>query len=302
MRKNPKLLVVSLLVFALLFSIVPSIPASAASKRYFSDVKKSYEYREEIEWLANHSAYKGIAKKNGKFQPEKVLTRKELGKILTNLYGKRAKITIKNPSYKVTQKYMTSLLASVSKKLGYKVKFENNAPKTQITRAKAAYYIRTMMLNSSKLAIDKPTGSASMSKLESYIHDGVFDIEEYGWDIHASEYYTWSTDFLYAFNDGHWFVQMGVNPQYPGKSFITVGVWNTNVDKPDRWNHATYSYTFKTGATIATSANGEISIEALSHLTDLVEALKKNPNPNIPPNIKGATFSRCRFDNAFEKP
>ena len=107
---------------------------------------------------------------------------------------------------------------------------------------------------------------------------------------------------MYAFNETHWFVQMGVNPNYPGRSFITVGIWNTNVVEPDRWNHATYSYTFATGDTIGTTAPGEISVEALSHLNDIVNAMMANPDPNNPPSVPGVTWSPCRFDNAFEAP
>ena len=299
MKKNPKLLVVSLLVFALLFSIIPSVPASAASKRYFSDVKKSYKYREDIEWLANHGAYKSIASKGKKFQPTKNLTRKEFGKILKNLYGKRIDITIKGPKTIVTQKYMTNMLTKVSKQLGYRVTWKNSSSTKKVSRALASHYIKSMIVKSSKLSVDDPTGTASISSLANYIHDGVFDIADYGWDVGASGWYVGDQDFLIYYTSGNWYVQMGVNPNHPGKTFIVVGSWDPS--RTDRYNYATYSYTFKTGKTMKTSA-GDISIEALSHLSDLIEAMKKNPNPNIPPNIKGATFKQCRFDDAFKQP
>lgn len=171
MKKNSiqKLLVVTLSALALMIGVIgiaPPIQAQAKvtyedssdqssnkkkEQRYFSDVKKSYTYRSQIEWLAKKGAYKGIAKKGKKFQPEKVLTRKEVGMILDNLYGDRINITIKDPKKKATQKYVTQMLTTVSDQLGYRVKWSGGAPTAQVTRAKFSYYLRTMIKYSKKL-------------------------------------------------------------------------------------------------------------------------------------------------------
>ena len=171
MKKNSiqKLLVVMLSAFALVIGVVgvtPPIKAEAKvtyedssdqssnkkkEQKYFSDVDKSQTYKSQIEWLAKKGAFKGIAKKGKKFQPEKVLTRKEVGMILDNLYGDRIDITIKNPKAKATQKYVTTMMTTVSDQLGYRVKWSGGAPKAQVTRAKFAYYLRSMIKYSKKL-------------------------------------------------------------------------------------------------------------------------------------------------------
>lgn len=171
MKKNSiqKLLVVTLSALAFMIgaiSITPPIQVQAKvtyedssdqssnkkkEQRYFSDVEKSYAYRAEIEWLAKKGAYKGIAKKGKKFQPEKILTRKEVGMILDNLYGDRIDITIKGPKKKATQKYVTQLLTEVSDQLGYRVEWSGGAPKAQVTRAKFSYYLRSMIKYDEKL-------------------------------------------------------------------------------------------------------------------------------------------------------
>ena len=170
MKKNLKKLLVVMLSLTMAITSVafcPPIQAQAKvtyenssdsksstkkkSERYFSDVSKSYEYRAQIEWLAKKGAYKGIAKKGKKFKPEAVLTRKQLGMILDNLYGDRINITIKDPKKKVTQKYATKMLTSVSKQLGYTVTWSGGAPKAQVTRAKFSYYLRSMIKYDKKL-------------------------------------------------------------------------------------------------------------------------------------------------------
>lgn len=123
------------------------------AERYFSDVKAKTEHRKDIEWLAKKGAFKTIAKKGKKFQPTAIITRKQFGTILNNLYGDRINLVVKNPNSKATQKFATDILTEVSKQLGYRVTWSGGAPKARITRAKAAFYIRSMM-SSAEGALD----------------------------------------------------------------------------------------------------------------------------------------------------
>ena len=123
------------------------------TEKYFSDVKKGTQYRSDIEWLAKHGAFKTIAKKGKKFKPTLVITRRQVGTILNNLYGNRIDLTIKDPEKKVTQGFMTETLTTVSKQLGYKVTWKGGAPKARVTRAGACNLIRQMM-TAAKGALD----------------------------------------------------------------------------------------------------------------------------------------------------
>lgn len=173
MKKNLKKLLVVALTLALAFvsvaTICPPVQAQAkvtyedsssqssntkkkTNKRYFSDVKKSYTYCSQIEWLAKKGAFKGVAKKGKKFKPEQIITRRELGTILDNLYGDRINITIKDPSKKVTQKYATQMMTKVSDQLGYKVTWSGGAPKAKVSRAKISFYLRSMIKYDKKLS------------------------------------------------------------------------------------------------------------------------------------------------------
>ena len=124
---------------------VDSSKSKAKTKRYYSDVKKKTTYCSEIEWLARRGAFKGIAKKGKKFSPNKILTRRELGTVLDNLYKNKINLTIKNPKAKVTQKYLTDTLEITSKQLGYCITWNGGSPKAKVSRANACYLIRAMM-------------------------------------------------------------------------------------------------------------------------------------------------------------
>lgn len=300
MKKNSKLLVVALLVFTFILSATPSIPVEAkTSKNYYSDVKSGCKYKSQIEWLAKKGAYKGIAAKGKNFQPDKVLTRKELGKILTNLYGERINITIKSPKKQVTQQYMVDMLAKVSEQLGYKVELSCKKPKSKITRAVASKNIVTMIKYSSKLSVDSPTEAISSdSTMNACIIDGKLDLNEYAYQTGAEALYV-RNDFCMVF-DGTWFIQAGSEADYPGMGFIVIGRWV--VDNPGQWNVATYSYIFDYGEGMDTVEGITISKEVIKTLPSIVKAMKKSKDPNTPPNIEGVTFNRCRFDKAFEKP
>ena len=173
MKNLKKLLVVALtiaLAFVSVTTLCPPVQAQAkvtyenssdnatsskkkkSSERYFSDVKKDYTYCTQIEWLAKKGAFKGIAKKGKKFKPEQIITRKELGTILDNLYGDRINITIKDPSKKVTQKYATQMMTKVSEQLGYRVTWSGGAPKAKVSRAKISFYLRSMIKYDKKLS------------------------------------------------------------------------------------------------------------------------------------------------------
>ena len=115
------------------------------SERYFSDVKKSTAYRKDIEWLAQRGAFKSIAKQGKKFKPTAVITRRQFGIILNNLYGDRITLTIKSPNSKVTQKFASETLSKVSEQLGCHVDWNGGAPKAKVTRGTAAFLIRSMV-------------------------------------------------------------------------------------------------------------------------------------------------------------
>lgn len=160
-KSNIKLLL-TMAAFVLVFSFAISTPITALAKvtyenssnqssstkkdkRYFSDVKKQSKYRKDIEWLAARGAYRGIAKRNKSFKPNKIITRREFGTILDNLYGDKIKLTISGPRSKVTQKFLTNTLETVSDQLGYRVTWNGGAPRAKVTRGAASYYLRLMM-------------------------------------------------------------------------------------------------------------------------------------------------------------
>lgn len=151
------LLAIATLIFISGMAILTPVEAAAkvtytssssqqkSDTRYFKDVKKKTTYRAEIEWLAKKGAYKGIAKQGGKFKPSTNITRKQVGMIFDNLYGDRIDITIKDANKVATQKFMTETMTEVSKQLGCTVNWKGGAPKAKVTRAKASYYIRSMI-------------------------------------------------------------------------------------------------------------------------------------------------------------
>ena len=151
------LLAVTSLIFILSMVIITPVEAAAkvtytssssqqkSDKRYFKDVKEKTTYRSEIEWLATRGAFKGIAKKGGKFKPSTNITRKQVGMIFDNLYGDRIDITIKDANKVATQKFMTELMTEVSTQLGCTVNWSGGAPKAKVSRSKASYYIRRMI-------------------------------------------------------------------------------------------------------------------------------------------------------------
>lgn len=170
MKAKSKMLLSTMIALILCFSFVISTPVTAFAgvtvesssnssskkkdEKYFSDVKKGTSHRAEIEWLAKKGAYKGIAKKGKKFQPNRIITRREFGRILNNLYGDRIDITISDPNSKATQKFVTKTLTEVSKQLGYRVSWSGGAPKARVSRGDASYYLRWMMKTAERGALD----------------------------------------------------------------------------------------------------------------------------------------------------
>lgn len=63
-------------------------------KHYFKDLK-SLEYKDaiKIDEMAIYDAFEGIAKEDGKFKPNSILTRKQFRKIIRNLFDVNIKIT-----------------------------------------------------------------------------------------------------------------------------------------------------------------------------------------------------------------
>ena len=112
----------------------------------FKDVTTKTTYYKDVKYLYEKGAYKGIAKKGGKFKPTQNMTQKEFIKTLRNLYG--SKINLANPkksSTKLTQKTATDTLFKVSEQLGYRVRWSGGSKKAKVTRAKAAYYVHLMI-------------------------------------------------------------------------------------------------------------------------------------------------------------
>lgn len=155
-HNSSKMLLLTMTALMLVFSMIITVPIEASAKvtyetstkkseRYFKDVKKKTTYRADIEWLANKGAFKGVAKKGKNFKPNSYITRKQVGMILDNLYGDRINITIKDPNKKATQQFMTTTMTTVSKQLGYLVNWNGGSPKAKVTRAKACFYLRSMM-------------------------------------------------------------------------------------------------------------------------------------------------------------
>ena len=133
--------------------------------------------------------------------------------------------------------------------------------------------------------------------IEAYIKDGVFDIEGYGASIGADlEYlYAGTPDFMYLFGNKTWFIQAGWDTDHPNEGFITVGRWDT-VTHSDWWNVATYSFVFSCENNVSTSGGFEISKEVLAYLPAVVSAAS---GPDTAPNVPGATFKPCEYNDAF---
>lgn len=140
-----KILIVTMVVF-LIFSYSTEVYAKTNSNKgkYFKDINSRTQYYKEINYLYKHGAYSDIAKKGARFKPGTMITKKEFNKTLKNLYGVRIQLG-KAPSGKLTQKYATETLTSVSEQLGYKVTWNGGSPKAKVTRAKASHYIYQMI-------------------------------------------------------------------------------------------------------------------------------------------------------------
>ncbi len=134
--------------------------------------------------------------------------------------------------------------------------------------------------------------------IEAYIKDGVFDVEGYGASIGADLSYLYADnpmDFLYLFGNQTWFIQAGCDSDHPGKGFISIGKWDP-VNHPDWWNAATYSYVFDYGEGISTTGGFSISKQTLAYLPAVVAATS---GPDAAPNVSGATFKPCDYNDAF---
>lgn len=144
----------------------------------------------------------------------------------------------------------------------------------------------------------QPTGGGSFSDstVNACITNGLFDINEYAYQIGAETLYVQNSDFCMVFNRT-WFIQAGSDADYPGMGFITIGRWE--VDNPAQWNIATYSYIFDFGDGIGTVEGITIPREVLNRLPSVVSAMKANPNPDVAPSVSGATFKPCDYNDAF---
>lgn len=144
----------------------------------------------------------------------------------------------------------------------------------------------------------QPTGGVSFSDstVNACITNGLFDINEYAYQIGAETLYVQNSDFCMVF-DRTWFIQAGSDADYPGMGFITIGRWE--VDNPAQWNIATYSYIFDFGDGIGTVEGITLPREVLNRLPSVVSAMKANPNPDVAPSVSGATFKPCDYNDAF---
>jgi hypothetical protein len=144
----------------------------------------------------------------------------------------------------------------------------------------------------------QPTGGGSFSDstVNACIVNGLFDINEYAYQIGAETLYAQNSDFCMVF-DRTWFIQAGSDADHPGMGFITIGRWE--VDNPAQWNIATYSYIFDFGDGIGTVEGMTLPREVLNRLPSVVSAMKANPNPDVAPSVSGATFKPCEYNDAF---
>jgi hypothetical protein len=147
-------------------------------------------------------------------------------------------------------------------------------------------------------AIDQAIVDNGMS---AYINsNGLFDVEKYGKAIGADLSYLFApgcTDFVYLFGNQTWFIQSGWDTNSSGTpmGFIIIGKWDT-VTYPDWWNVATYSYVFDYGDEIATTGGFSIPKQVLAYLPAVVSGAS---GPDAAPNVPGATFRPCAYNDAF---
>ena len=154
MNKKVRKTIVAILAVSIIIGCFSPTAALAATKKkattttIFKDVTSKTDYKSAIEWIFKKGGYAGIAKKNGNFKPYNVMTQREFDKTLQNLYGSRINIKAGGTG-KLTQKYATKRLTTVSEQLGYRIKWTGGTASAKVTRSKAAYYIK-LMINTGK--------------------------------------------------------------------------------------------------------------------------------------------------------
>ena len=109
----------------------------------YKDVKKSTKYSKAITYAANKGYAQIFAKKGKKFQPTKLVTRREVGRVLDKAFGNRINIVIKNPSKRASVEWSCELMNQVSEQLGCKMNWswKDSEKNLVISRGLLMYYI-----------------------------------------------------------------------------------------------------------------------------------------------------------------
>ena len=113
---------------------------------YFSDVKGS-RYGKYVNWCAKHGLLKKVAKRDKKFYPDKIMTKKELRQMLKNGYGSELSLKVGSSKAPVTQKYFCNLTAKAAEQLDYQLSWKDIS-KTQMDRGMVCYCFYQMVKTS----------------------------------------------------------------------------------------------------------------------------------------------------------
>ncbi|MBQ3433250.1 hypothetical protein IJG22_03080 [Candidatus Saccharibacteria bacterium] len=138
--------------------VVIMMPMTALAKNPYKDVNaKTVDAKgiESIAYIKKHSGWKAIVK-NGKLNPNRIMTRREFLIVLHNLYGSAVTVTVadlKAANKKLTSAYACNRMVDLSKVLKYPIKWTGT--KDKLTRAGAARYIHVFATFNAALAPKK---------------------------------------------------------------------------------------------------------------------------------------------------
>lgn len=155
MKKLNKVFVLLTVVFVVM--LVPMVALAKTSRPYKDVTKKTVgtDAYNAIVFVKKYGGWKGIAK-NGQLKPNKYVTRKEVLRVLSNLYGINRVPTDMNdvlhPKAKMTSRQVVQKLTALSDVLKCHVTYPSTwkGCNNKITRAGLATHIRAFALCDSK--------------------------------------------------------------------------------------------------------------------------------------------------------
>lgn len=134
-----------LLLLAIMMVLAPMTVFAKGSKNPYKDVtrkKVDSQSYDAISYIKRFDGWRGLLKK-GKFYPNKYMTRREFLIVLHNLYGDKVTVTmadLREANSKITSKFVCDRMVTLSKALGYPIKWAGT--KAKMKRKDVARYIK----------------------------------------------------------------------------------------------------------------------------------------------------------------